>query len=265
MAKIEINNINFRYEEDSPLILQGIDLKVNEGEFVCLLGLSGSGKSTLLRLIAGLQKPTDGEIIIDNTIVKEASLSKSVVFQNYGLFPWMTAGQNITLALEQRFPNNTDKENVEIAKSFIKMVELKESVFNKLPKELSGGMMQRCAIARSFSINPPILLMDEPFGALDAVTRATLQELLLKLWSQEENRKNIFFVTHDVNEAIKLATRIIVLGQQPANIIYDVKVPEDLIAESRDLFEKNEVKVLREDLLYYINRDIDSSIQDSEK
>ena len=105
MAKIEINNINFRYEEDSPLILQGIDLKVNEGEFVCLLGLSGSGKSTLLRLIAGLQKPTDGEIIIDNTIVKEASLSKSVVFQNYGLFPWMTAGQNITLALEQRFPN----------------------------------------------------------------------------------------------------------------------------------------------------------------
>ena len=168
-----IKDLSFSYTGDTRLILKDIDLEVQTGEFVCLLGQSGCGKSTFLRLLAGLEKPTQGELEQDGKPIEGAGLDRGVVFQDYGLFPWMTAGENIMLALKQKYPQKTKAEHKEIAMQAMRSVGLDDAVFDKLPKELSGGMKQRCAIAQAFSINPPILLMDEPFGALDAVTRAT--------------------------------------------------------------------------------------------
>ena len=211
MSSIKINNLSFAYESGGKLILKDINTEIGDGEFVCILGQSGCGKSTLLRLLAGLETATEGEILNDGEVIGNPSLNKGVVFQDYGLFPWMTAGENIMLALKQKFPKRDKKELKEIAINMIKAVGLDEAVYKKLPKELSGGMKQRCAIAQAFSIDPPILLMDEPFGALDAVTRARLQELIRELWAQEETKKTVFFVTHDVDEALLLANRILVL------------------------------------------------------
>ena len=213
MSSIKINNLSFAYESGGKLILKDINTEIGDGEFVCILGQSGCGKSTLLRLLAGLETATEGEILNDGEVIGNPSLNKGVVFQDYGLFPWMTAGENIMLALKQKFPKRNKKELKEIAINMIKAVGLDEAVYKKLPKELSGGMKQRCAIAQAFSIDPPILLMDEPFGALDAVTRARLQDLIRELWAQEEKKKTVFFVTHDVDEALLLANRILVLGQ----------------------------------------------------
>ena len=180
MSSIKINNLSFAYESGGKLILKDINTEIGDGEFVCILGQSGCGKSTLLRLLAGLETATEGEILNDGEVIGNPSLNKGVVFQDYGLFPWMTAGENIMLALKQKFPKRNKKELKEIAINMIKAVGLDEAVYKKLPKELSGGMKQRCAIAQAFSIDPPILLMDEPFGALDAVTRARLQDLMLR-------------------------------------------------------------------------------------
>ncbi len=256
MSNIKINSLAFSYEEGSKLILKDIDIEVHSGEFVCILGQSGCGKSTLLRLLAGLEKPTTGELLIDGQPVKGASLKRGVVFQDYGLFPWMTTGENIMLALKQRFPERDKKELKQIALSMMAEVGLDESVYKKLPKELSGGMKQRCAIAQAFSIDPPILLMDEPFGALDAVTRAKLQDLVLKLWSQDNPKKNVFFVTHDVDEALLLANRILVLGQSPGNIIYDCTIPDDKRPTRKTQFENVEILQLRNTLIRQINKNI---------
>ena len=263
MNGISITNLSFTYPDDKKqkLILKDIDLTVEPGEFVCLLGQSGCGKSTLLRLLAGLEKPTTGEILQNGEPVEGAGLDRGVVFQNYGLFPWMTAGENIMLALKQKYPQKTKAEQKEIALKAITAVGLDEAVYNKLPKELSGGMKQRCAIAQAFSINPPALLMDEPFGALDAVTRARLQDMVLELWSSQETKKTVFFVTHDVDEALLLSTRICVLGQAPSKVIYDVKIPADRKPTRDTLFEDVEMMKLRNELIRQINKDVASHIE----
>jgi len=257
MKKIKIDSLSFAYP-DTPekLILKDIDFEIENGEFVCLLGQSGCGKSTLLRLLAGLEKPSAGRIAIDDEEIHGASLERTVVFQDYGLFPWMTAGENILLALQQKYPQKSKKELKEIAAEMLKQVGLDASVARKLPKELSGGMKQRCAIARSLSIDARILLMDEPFGALDAVTRSRLQDLILQLWSKEDVRKTVFFVTHDVDEALLLANRIIVLGQSPSTIIYDCKIPESKKATRENQFENLEVLKMRNELIRQINQDV---------
>lgn len=256
MSNIAIKELSFAYEGSDRLILKNIDVEVESGEFVCLLGQSGCGKSTLLRLLAGLEKPTEGEILVDGAQITGAGLSRGVVFQDYGLFPWMTAGENIMLALKQKFPGRDKKELKQIAVDMIKAVGLNEAVYNKLPKELSGGMKQRCAIAQSFSIDPPILLMDEPFGALDAVTRARLQDLIRELWAKGNPKKTVFFVTHDVDEALILASRIMVMGQSPSNIIYDYRLREDERATRQNQFENPEIMKLRNTLISQINKDI---------
>lgn len=235
-------------------------MDVDTGEFVCILGQSGCGKSTLLRLLAGLEKPTEGEITVGGRPVGGAGLDKGVVFQDYGLFPWMKAGENIMLALRQRFPGKDKKELKQIAIEMLKAVGLEESVYHKLPKELSGGMKQRCAIAQAFSIDPPILLMDEPFGALDAVTRAKLQDLVGELWSRQDPKKTVFFVTHDVDEALLLGNRIVVLGQSPSNIIYECRLSEEQRPARETQFDNPETLKLRNELIRQINKDVATHI-----
>ena len=219
MPFINIRNIHFSYGEEK--ILDNIDMDIERGDFVCLLGQSGCGKSTFLRLLAGLAAPSFGSIVINGKVVTGASLDRGVVFQDYSLFPWFTSGKNIVLSMQQKFRDMTKQDLKERAMFFLKRVGLDESVYNKYPNELSGGMRQRCAICRSFALDPPILLMDEPFGALDAVTRAHLQNLILSLWNQDSGtRKTIFFVTHDVEEALYLSTKIYVFGLKPSRVIY---------------------------------------------
>ena len=259
MKNIRIQNLSFAYkDEPEKKILENLSLEVESGEFVCILGQSGCGKSTLLRLLAGLEKQTEGEMTLDGTPISGASLDRSVVFQDYGLFPWMTAGENIVLALEQKYPEMSKKERIDRAKEFLRVVGLEEQVFKKLPRELSGGMKQRCAIARSLSVDPPVLLMDEPFGALDAVTRAKLQDLVLSLWDKDKVKKTVFFVTHDVDEALYLANRIVVFGQRPSQIIFDEKL-EDIHRVTRETqFEDPEVLKRRNILIKHINQDVES-------
>lgn len=256
MSDIKVSNLSFSYEKEKGFVLKDINMEVNAGEFVCILGQSGCGKSTLLRLLAGLEFPSAGEIAIENQPIAGASLKRGVVFQDYGLFPWMTAGDNIMLALKQCLPHKDKKELRQMACSVLEAVGLDESVYRKLPKELSGGMKQRCAIAQAFSINPPILLMDEPFGALDAVTRARLQDLVLHLWSQGVPKKTVFFVTHDVDEALLLASRILVLGQTPSNVIYECNIAEEKRPTRENQFENPDILRLRNELIRQINKDV---------
>lgn len=253
---IVAKGLSFKYPGSDRLILKDISVEVKPGEFVCLLGQSGCGKSTFLRLLAGLEEPTEGRIEIGGKPITSAGLDRGVVFQDYGLFPWMTAGKNITLALKKKFPDKSKAEIKGIALESLASVDLPESVFDMLPKSLSGGMKQRCAIATAFGIDPPVLLMDEPFGALDAVTRAKLQDLVLSLWEKEEQRKTVFFVTHDVDEALLLANRILVLGQAPSRIIYDCSIPDDQRPTRDTQFDDPRVLERRNTLIKYINGDI---------
>ncbi|WP_371363716.1 ABC transporter ATP-binding protein [Sporomusa rhizae] len=257
---MKITGLSFAYKNDNRLILKDINIEVAAGSFVALLGQSGCGKSTFLRLLAGLETSTTGTILLGDRPVNGASLDKGMVFQDYGLFPWMTAGENIMLALKQRFSQQDKKKLKQLALDTLNAVGLDDSVYHKLPKELSGGMKQRCAIAQAFSIDPPILLMDEPFGALDAVTRARLQDLVLKLWSQENPKKTVFFVTHDVDEALLLANRIIVFGQSPSNIIYECSIAEDQRPTRETQFDNPEIMKLRNKLIFQINKDVAARI-----
>lgn len=262
MEQIKVADVSFAYKEaPNRLILKDVNLEIESGEFVCLLGQSGCGKSTFLRLLAGLETPTSGALTIDSVPIKGASLERGVVFQDYGLFPWMSAGENILLALKQKYPQKDKKELKTIILDMFEKVGLDQTVYKKLPKELSGGMKQRCAIARSLSVDSPILLMDEPFGALDAATRARLQDLILDLWSKEEMKKTVFFVTHDVDEALLLANRIVVLGQSPSNIIYECRIPDEKRATRDTQFENLEVLKLRNTLIKNINRDVEKHIE----
>ena len=261
MKNIEIKDLSFAYEDEPErLVLDHIDLHVDPGDFVCLLGQSGCGKSTFLRLLAGLERPTSGAGCVNGDPIKGAGLDRSVVFQDYGLFPWMTAGENLILALRQKFPKENKRKLKDLALDMLEKVGLKPEVYDKLPKELSGGMKQRCAIARSFGIDPPILLMDEPFGALDAVTRAKLQTMILDLWAKEEPKKTVFFVTHDVDEALLLANRICVFGQSPSKIIHECRIPEDIKPTRETIYENGPIMKLRTQLIRYINQDVTEHI-----
>lgn len=255
MPDAVLDSVRFSY--DSKLILGGITMMVSSGSFVCILGESGCGKSTLLRLLAGLERPDSGRLLINGRPVLKAGLERGMVFQDYGLFPWMTAGENITIALKQKFKGMAKAERKAEALRRLGEVELDETCFHKFPRELSGGMRQRCAIARAFAIDPPILLMDEPFGALDAVTRAKLQDLVLALWRKKTGqRKTIFFVTHDVDEALLLATDIFIMGQSPSRIIYSHHFQPGKTVCRETMYSDSETLDLRNNLIRIINREI---------
>lgn len=258
MNKIVIDNMSFRYESGQE-VFNNLSFEVEKGEFVCLLGQSGCGKSTLLKLIAGLHKPTSGSIKLDGKLIEKANLGMAVVFQDYGLFPWMSAGDNISLAIRQKFRNIDNMSSKKIALDMMKRVDLEEDVYYKLPKELSGGMKQRCAIAQAFAIDAPVLLMDEPFGALDAVTRSGLQDLLLELWAAESEKKTIVFVTHDVDEALLLADKIVVLGQSSTNnIIYICNLDRKEERRRENQFSDSKILEKRNELIEYIYQDVSS-------
>ncbi|MDO4561016.1 MAG: ABC transporter ATP-binding protein [bacterium] len=256
MLNVSVNHLKFSYDGSSDVILNDIDMDVQSGDFVCLLGQSGCGKSTLLRLLAGLESPSGGGILVDGEPVRGAGLQRGMVFQDYGLFPWMTAGENITIALERRYPEMKKEEHKELALHWMNNVGMDKSLYDKLPGELSGGQKQRCGIARAFAIDPPILLMDEPFGSLDAVTKAKLQDLVLKLWQQErDNRKTVFFVTHEVDEALLLATDIYVLSQSPANIMYHHSFARENHPTRKNMYTDPQIADLRNHLISLIYTD----------
>lgn len=261
MLEVTAKDLHFSYVENQE-ILGGIDMNVSAGDFVCLLGQSGCGKSTLLRLLAGLEKLDSGELLVDGKPIIKAGLERSVVFQDYGLFPWMTAGENISIALKQKFPQLSKAEVKVKAMEWLHKVGLGDDIFHKLPKDISGGQKQRCGIARAFAIDPPILLMDEPFGSLDAVTKAKLQNLVLELWKSEgkETRKTIFFVTHEVDEALLLATNIYVLSQSPATVIYHHQFDEENRPNRQNMYTTPEIMDLRNKLIKLIHEDAQDRI-----
>ena len=202
------------------LALQPTDVTVAPGEFVAILGPSGCGKSTLLRIVAGLDTPTSGRVTLDGAPVTGPGADRGMVFQSYTLFPWLTVAQNIRFGLEER--GLPEAEQRAIAARLVARTGL-TGFESHWPRQLSGGMQQRCALARALANDPEILLLDEPFGALDHQTRELMQELLLEIW--EADRKTVLFVTHDIDEAIFLANRVIVMSARPGRIKADVQVP----------------------------------------
>lgn len=242
---LKLEGVDFAYD-DTP-ILKGINLAVPAGQFVTLLGASGSGKSTLLRLTAGLQGPSHGRLSWNGAPIAGPSLDRGVVFQDYALFPWMSVVDNIAIAVGKAKPGSTKTERREEARDYLRMVGL-ESAIGKYPFELSGGMRQRGAIARALALGSPLLLMDEPFGALDPVNRARLQDLLLEIWEAATPRKTIVFVTHDVDEALYLGDRVVILGSAPGHIIADLPVEFPRHRERRSLFDSDGFHFLRESI-----------------
>ena len=235
--KVSIQGVEKKYNtrKGEVVALNGVDFDIKENEFICVIGPSGCGKSTLLNIIAGLLEPTSGQILVDGKPINGTGTDRGVVFQQYALFPWLTVKKNVEFGLKLK---GLSKEECDtIAMKYLKMVEL-EKFADSYPKELSGGMKQRVAIARAYAMNPEVLLMDEPFGALDAQTRTQLQSELLKAW-QEEN-KTCFFVTHDIEEAIVLATRVVIMSARPGRIKevvdIDIPYPRDQETKMRDRF-----------------------------
>ena len=221
-VKLHIHNVTKTYQAHAQEVLavDEIDLKIKNKEFATILGPSGCGKSTLLRIVAGLIRPTKGVVRLDGKIIQAPGQDRGMVFQSYTLFPWLTVRENIQFGLEIAGLPKSEQEQT--AQEFVEKVGLKG--FEKAyPKGLSGGMKQRVAIARALANNPAILLLDEPFGALDAQTRSLMQELLTQVW--EELHKTILFVTHDVEEAIFLSDRVFVMTARPGKIKAEIVVP----------------------------------------
>jgi nitrate ABC transporter ATP-binding subunit len=249
--KIEAKSVSFSYQDAE--ILKNIDLDVREGEFLVLMGPSGCGKSTFLRLMAGLDQPNRGEIMINGVSSTEKTPDCGVVFQDYSLFPWLSAEENIVLALKQKLKGKkTKKELQQIAEEYLGLVQLSHAV-KKYPGQMSGGMKQRAAIARALAFGSDLLLMDEPFGALDPVTRIHLQDLLLRI--SKDQKRTIVFVTHDADEAIYLADRIVMfsLGSEGA-ITMSVDVPFSKPRNRKSLISSSEFTRFRERIFTIMNQ-----------
>lgn len=218
---IEVSQVTRRFETKSGpnLVLDHINLNIYEGDFICVVGPSGCGKTTLLNILGGLDSPDSGSVTFNGHPIKGPSPERGVIFQQYALFPWKTVIENVAFGL--KLQGISKRQRHERALHYLDLVGLSRFK-NAYPKELSGGMKQRVAIARAYAVNPQILLMDEPFGALDAQTRGQLQEELLRTWERE--KKTVFFITHDVEEAVILANRVIMMRANPGGIKEEVRV-----------------------------------------
>ncbi|GAB2986871.1 nitrate ABC transporter ATP-binding protein [Mucilaginibacter puniceus] len=222
-VSIDVNNItvSFKTPTGTYTAIKDINLTVQKGEIVALIGHSGCGKSTLMGTISGMVKATQGEVIANGKKITAPGPDRGIVFQNYSLLPWLTVYKNILVAVDSALPELTTAEKIALVEKNLKMVNLWEHK-DKLPGHLSGGMKQRVAIARAFSINPKILLLDEPFGALDALTKSYMHIELLKLWNLDNREKTIVMVTHDIEEAIFLSDRVVVMNNGPAATIKEI-------------------------------------------
>lgn len=214
MAYLEIKNVSKVYGEgpNRTEVLSDINLSIEEGEFVAIVGFTGSGKTTLVNLVNGLLQPSGGAVFFKGKAVSGTSHERGVIFQNYSLLPWLTVSQNIYMAVQQAFPNENQDFQRKRTGEYIDMVNLTPAR-NKRPRQLSGGMRQRVAVARALAMNPEMIIMDEPLGALDALTRGMLQDEILKIWNRE--KRTALLITNDVDEGIYMADRIIPLRPGP--------------------------------------------------
>ena len=252
MAYLELNNVSktFGTGDSTTPVLDKINLHIEEGEFVAIVGFTGSGKTTLVNLINGLDTPTSGEVLFKGKPVRDTSHERGVIFQNYSLLPWLTVYQNVEMAVKEAFPNETKAFRDARIKEYVDLVSLSPAI-NKRPKELSGGMRQRVSVARALSMDPEMILMDEPLGALDALTRGNLQDEILNIWNK--NKRTALLITNDVDEGLYMADRIIPLRPGPnATLGPEFKIDIERPRDKAALNDSEEYKKTRNALIEYL-------------
>ncbi|MEG4214672.1 nitrate ABC transporter ATP-binding protein [Microcoleus sp. Pol14C6] len=233
-------------------VLENINLSIGENEFISVIGHSGCGKSTLLKIVAGLEKQTGGMVTLEGKEIRKPGADRMMVFQHYGLLPWLTVRENIRLAVDEVLQNLSRPEKISLVNEHLAMVNLTAAA-DKYPDEISGGMKQRVGIARALAIRPKMLLMDEPFGALDALTRGKLQKQVLDIW--ENHRQAAMMITHDVDEAIYMSDRIVLMTNGPAATIGEIlSVPFSHPRNRQELRESKEYYELRNYALNFLDR-----------
>lgn len=252
MALLELKNISKGFGEGKLRtdVLKNINLSIEQGEFVAIVGFTGSGKTTLIKMIAGLLFPDEGEILFEGNPVKGPAHERGIIFQNYSLLPWLTVEENIELAVRAVFPQWSKKERKAQVKKYVEMVTLLPAI-NKRPAELSGGMRQRVAVARTLAMAPHMLLMDEPLSALDALTRGTLQQEIINIWNND--RTTALLITNDVDEGILMADRIIPLNPGPnATLGPEFKINIGRPRDKTELNKSEEFKKVRTQIIEYL-------------
>ncbi len=233
-------------------VLDNIQLTVREGEFICLIGHSGCGKSTLLDMVSGFRQPSEGEVRLEGQRIQEPGPDRMVVFQNYALLPWLSAYDNIFLAVNSVFPKLKQRDKAAIVQEHLELVGLTDAA-DKKPKELSGGMKQRVSIARALALRPKVLILDEPFGALDPITREELQEELLRIWA--DHKVTVLMITHDIDEALFLGDRLVMMTNGPAARIGEIlDLPFPRPRDRARLMEQPEYYDLRNEALDFLYR-----------
>lgn len=255
-AFLEVQGLGktFPSPKGEPLtVFRDVNLQIQKGEFVCIIGHSGCGKSTILNVLAGLDTASTGAVIMDGHEVAGPSLDRGVVFQNYSLLPWLSALKNVTFAVKARWPKWSKQQVLDHSYKYLEMVGLTGGAEHRKPSQLSGGMRQRVSIARAFAIQPKLLLMDEPFGALDALTRGSIQDELVRIWGGTD--QTVFMITHDVDEAILLADRILLMTNGPeARIAESVSVDIPRPRERTTIIHDQNYYAIRNHLVEFLAR-----------
>jgi bicarbonate transport system ATP-binding protein len=249
---VQIKNLSKVYptKKGDYTVLDNVNLTIQEGEFVCLIGHSGCGKSTLVDMVSGFNHPTSGTVTVKGKAIQDPGPDRMVVFQNYCLLPWKTVFENVYLAVHAVYPDKSKVEKTEIVRDHLHMVGLDEAMHKK-PGQISGGMKQRVSIARALSIRPEVLILDEPFGALDAITKEELQEELLQIW--EEHRITVLMITHDIDEALFLADRVVMMTNGPSAKIGEIMtVPFDRPRVREAVIEDPRYAKLRNEALDFL-------------
>ena len=231
-------------------VLQDVNLAIHQGEFICVIGHSGCGKSTLLNMVSGFTQPSQGSVTLQGKPITKPGFDRMVVFQNYALLPWLTAFENVYLGLDSVYPQKSEAEKRAIARDHLAMVGLSDAM-DKKPTQISGGMKQRVAIARALATRPQVLILDEPFGALDAITKEELQEELLKIWN--DHRCTVLMITHDIDEALFLADRLVMMTNGPAAHIGEIMtIPFPRPRDRTRIMEDPKYYKLRNDALDFL-------------
>jgi nitrate/nitrite transport system ATP-binding protein len=253
---LSIENLTQRFPDGQGgalTVFENATFGVEKGEFVVILGHSGCGKSTIMNILAGLAEPTSGAVVMDGQEVKGPSLDRGVVFQNYSLLPWLSTLKNVTFGVAARHPEWTKAEVIAHSTKYLAMVGLEGDVIHRKPSQLSGGMRQRVSIARAFANHPKLLLLDEPFGALDALTRGTIQDELLKIWGGTE--QTVFMITHDIDEAILLADRILLMTNGPfARVAESVEITIPRPRSRTEIIEHPNYYAIRNHLVQFLGK-----------